>query len=231
MRRTLLVPIVVMLAVALIACGGDKPTTPGGSTNTAAADRAKAEMLVLVQADFPAGWAGSAPEPDTEEDKQQAAALAKCVGAVDPAVAESATATGRDFAKDTAEVSSEVTYVKTTAQAQQDLAALTGTKLETCVKSFAGDLLQKELEGSGATLDRFDFARTQADKIGDATQAFRVNATVSASGQTFNIHVDLIFILKGRAEISLSFSEVGKPFDPALQKSLLAKMSAKLAAA
>ena len=231
MRRTLLVPIVVMLAVALAACGGDKKPASSGSTDTAAADRAKAEKLVLVQADFPAGWAGTPAEPDTAEDDQQAAALAECAGAVDPAVAESATVTGRDFAKDTAEVSSEVTYVKTTAQAQQDLAAITGTKLETCVKDSAGDLLQKELEGSGATLEKFDFERIEADKIGDATQAFRMIATVSAGGQRLSIFIDLIFILKGRAEISLSFSEVGKPFDAALQKSLLAKMGTKLAAA
>jgi hypothetical protein len=222
---------VLTLAVALAGCGGDKKPASSGSTDTQAADRAKAEKLVLVQADFPTGWAGTTAQPNTEEDDEQGAALAGCVGAVDPAVAESATVTGKDFAKDTGEVSSEVTYVKTTAQAQQDLAAITGSKLETCVKDFAGDLLQKELEGSGATLVRFDFVRIEADKVGDATEAFRMTATVSADGQNLSIFIDLIFILKGRAEISLSFSEVGKPFDAALQKSLLTKMGTKIAAA
>jgi hypothetical protein len=231
MRRKMLAVIVVTLAVALAACGGDKKPASSGSTDTAAADRAKAEKLVLVQADFPVGWAGTTAQPDTAEDDEQGAALAECAGAVDPAVAESATVTGKDFAKDTAEVSSEVTYVKTTEQAQTDLAAITGSKLESCVKDFAGDLLQKELEGSGATLERFDFDRIETDKVGDATEAFRMTATVSAGGQTLRIFIDLIFILKDRAEISLSFSEVGKPFDQALQKSLLAKMGAKLSAA
>lgn len=229
MRRQILTVVIVPLAIVLAACGGDKQPS-SGATGTAAADRAKAEKLILVQADFPAGWAGTTAAPDTPEDDARAADLAECAGAVDPAVAESATVTGKDFAKDTAEVASEVTYVKTTEQAQTDLAAITGPKVEGCVERFAGDLLQKEIEGSGARLDRFAFDRIKTQKIGDATEAFRMTATVTAGGQTLTIYVDLIFILKGRAEISLAFSELGKPFNGTLQKSLLAKMGTKLAA-
>jgi hypothetical protein len=34
--------------------------------------------------------------------------------------------------------------------------------------------------------------------------------------------------LKGRAEISLSFTEVGKPFDAAIEQSVLAAVGSKL---
>lgn len=229
MRRNALAAIVITLALAAAACGGgDKPGSSG--TDTAAADRAKAQKIVLTQSDMPAGWTGTQPTPDPE-DNAQAKALAQCAGASDPSVATSAEVEGQSFSMDNAEVSSEVTFVKTTAQAQTDLAAITGPKIEGCVKMVTDELLTAELEGSGATLESFTFDRITRDKVGDATTAFRITATVAAGDQKATVYVDLIFILKGRAEISLSFTNVGTPFDEALEKSLIAKVGAKVAAA
>lgn len=226
MKRSALA-IIVALGLAVSGCGGDKKSESGGA---AAADRATAQKLVLVASDFPAGWTGTAPSPDPEADAQDKA-FAECVGGVDPAVSESATVDGHGFSKDNAEVNSEVTVVKTDEHAQTDLAGLTSGKLEGCVKDFASDAVKSELEGSGATLASLTFDPLSVDKIGDATEAFRFTATVSAGGQSLTLFLDLVFILKDRAEISLSFSEVGKPFDEALRKSLLDKMAAKVAAA
>lgn len=121
-----------------------------------------------------------------------------------------------------------MTFVNTNGYAQTDLAAITGSKFEPCVKDFANDFLTAELEQSGATLESFPFDRITTERYGDATAVFRM-AAVAAGDQRVTVYIDLIFILKGRAEISLSFTEVSKPFDEALQRSLLAKMGAKLA--
>lgn len=228
MRRSALTAIVITLGLAVSACGGDKK--PGGSGADTAADRARARRLVLTATDMPAGWTGTQPTPDPEADAQ-GKALAACAGAVDPDVAESASVEGQDFEKDTASVSSEVTFVKTPDQARTDLAAITSSKFEPCAEKFAGDALRGELEGSGAALESVTFDPIAIDKYGDATQAFRMTATVVAGDQRLSIYLDLIFILKGRAEITVSFTEVGKPFDDTLKTSLLAKMGTKLAAA
>lgn len=235
MKRTL-GTIAFILALALTACGdsGKKPSTSGSSsptTNTAAADKAKAEKLVLVAADFPAGWTATPSTPDPNEEAQ-GKELAACVGAVDPDVAESAEVDGPDIEKDNASASSNATFVKTAAYAQTDLAAIKGTKVEKCVEDFAKKALNEELSsnGSGATLKSVDFDRVTTATYGDATVGFRLKATIAAGRQTLTAYQDLIFILKGRAEVSASFFNLGKPFDASLERSLLDKLGAKLAA-
>jgi hypothetical protein len=233
MKRTL-GTIALIFVLALTACGGSSKksgtTGPTTSTDTAAADRAKAEKLVLIQTDFPAGWTATPPTPDPNEDAQ-GKELAACAGAVDPDVAESAEVDGPDVEKDNASVSSNATFVKTAAYAQTDLAAITGSKIEKCVEDFAKKALNEELasDESGAQLVSVRFDRITVTKYGDATVGFRLIATISAGGQSIAAYQDLIFILKGRAEVSASFFDLGKPFDATLQRDLLAKLGAKLA--
>jgi hypothetical protein len=229
MRRSALAALVIVLALAVCACGGNKkPGTAG--MDTSAADRAKAQQLVLNASDMPPGWTGVPPSPDPEGDVQSKA-LAACAGAVDPSVATSAEVEGQSFSKDTADVSSDVTIVKTTQHAQTDLAAITGPAFESCAEDAASDLLKAQFERSGATLESFSFDPISTERYGDATNAFRLATTVATGDQRATLYVDLIFILKGRAEVTVSFTNVGKPFDEALKRSLLAKMGAKLAAA
>jgi hypothetical protein len=231
MKRTL-GTIALIFALALTACGGDKKPGASGTTSpdATAADRAKAEKLVLVAADFPAGWTATPSTPAPDEDAQ-GKALAKCAGAVDPDIAESVEVDGPDVGKENAAVSSNVTFVKTTEYAQTDLAAITGSKIEKCVEDFAKQALNDELESteSGAKLESVQFDRITTTKYGDATVGFRLVATISAAGQKITAYQDLIFILKGRAEVSASFFDLGQPFDADLQRTLLAKLGAKLA--
>lgn len=237
MKRTLgTIALVFVLALTACSSGTKKSdttgtTSPTATSDTAAADRAKAEKVVLVQADFPAGWTATPASPDPRED-QQAKELAACADAVDPSVAESAQVDGPDVNKENASVSSSVTFVKTEEYAQTDLKAITGSKIEKCVEDFAKKALDEELKSneSGATLESVEFDRITVQKYGDATVGFRLTATIEAQGERLTAYQDLIFILKGRAEISASFFDLGKPFDQTLEKDLLAKLGAKLAA-
>ena len=235
MKRTLgTIALVFVLALAACGGGGKSPsttrTTPA-SSDTAAADRAKAEKVVLVAADFPSGWTATPSTPDPN-DAQQEKELAACAGAADPAVAESVKVEGPNLAKDNASVSTNVVFVKTEEYAQTDLRAITGPKIERCVEDFAKRELDEELRSneSGATLESIELDRITTQKYGDATVGFRLTATISAQGETLTAYQDLFLILKGRAEISAAFFDLGKPFDQTLEKDLLAKLGAKLAA-
>ena len=237
MKKTL-GTLALILVLALTACSGAKKpsssrtSSPTSTTDMAAADEAKAAKLVLVQADFPAGWSASPPSPDPEGEAQDKK-LAACVGAVDPDVSESAEVDGPDVSKDNATVSTTATYVKTTEFAQSDLAAITGPKLESCIKDFGGDALKSAFEESGAsvTLKSIEIDPLTTQKYGDATVGRRIIATLAAEGQEIKVYFDLVFLLKGRAEVSAFFGNVGEPFDATLERDLLAKLAAKLAAA
>ena len=231
MKRTL-GTLILIFVLALTACSGDKKPGASGtsSPDAATADKAKAEKLVLVAADFPAGWTATPSTPDPDEDAQTRA-LALCAGASDPDLSESAQVDGPNVSKDNAQVSSSVSFVKTSADAQKDLAAVKGSKLQKCVEDFGKKTLEEELEseGSGATLESVKFDRITTPTYGDATVAFRLSATIAAGGERISAFQDIILILKGRAEISASFFDLGKPFDATLEKSLLEKLGAKLA--
>jgi len=227
----------LICALALTSCGGGtkKPGATGTTsptTDITAADRTNAEKLVLVAADFPAGWTATPATPDPSED-ELADELATCADAADPGVSQSAEVDGPDVSKDNASVSTSVTFVKTEEFARKDLAAITGSKIEKCVEDFAKKELNDELkaEGSGATLESVKFDRITTTKYGDATVGFRLTATISAGGETLSAYQDIVLILKGRAEISAAFFDLGKPFDQALEKALLEKLGAKLASA
>ncbi|MFY9587657.1 MAG: hypothetical protein WAT66_09400 [Actinomycetota bacterium] len=230
--------IALIFVLALSACGGSsktpsatKTTSPTTGTDTSAADKAKAEKLVLIQADFPAGWTATPPSPDPKQDSQDKE-LAACVGAVDPAVSESATVDGPDLNKDTAIVSTTASFVKTNAYAQTDLKALTSPKLESCIKDFGGQALKEGLEESGSkvTLKSVEVDPIPTKKYGDATLGRRITATIVLEGQELAAYIDLVFILKGRAEVSAFFAGIGQPFDAALERSLIDKLGAKLTA-
>jgi hypothetical protein len=229
--------IALIFVLALTACGGGskkpsaaKATTQTTNNGTSAADREKAQGLVLIAADFPAGWTATPPSPDPDEATQDKE-LAECVGAVDPAVSESARVDGPDLNKDTAIVSTTASFVKTAAYAQTDLKALTSSKLESCIKDFGGEALKQGLEESGSevTLKSVEVDPITTKKYGDATLGRRITATIVLEGQDVAAYIDLVFMLKGRAEVSAFFAGIGQPFDAALERSLIDKLGAKLA--
>jgi hypothetical protein len=225
----------VLLATAAACSKSATPTSVSSSTPPpspdANADRASAQGVILVQADFPAGWKGTPHQKDPNEDAQSKA-MAACVGAPDPTTTQEVDVQGDDFDMGNASASSDVTFVKTLQDAQADLAALAGPKLGPCVKTFARNLLEGDLaqQAPGAKITAFDFATRAVPSFGDATHAFRITATASISGQTIKFFIDLVFMLRGRAEAEVDLFNIGAPFDEALGSSLIQKFGARVAA-
>ena len=55
-----------------------------------------------------------------------------------------------------------------------------------------------------------------------------MTAALTAQGQTINVVVDFVLMAKSKAEVTASFTNLGQPFDPALETSLINKLGTRV---
>ena len=152
------VRVVAAAAIVLVSIGvrvyflldhGDPPRPPAQV----------AQSINLRPGDLPGSWT---PQAKTSADADQGeralsasndtgAALARCLGAPDPAKSEVYSATSPTYTSGTAEVSSDVTVVKDANTAAADLRAMRSPKVATCVSTVANP---GDEEGAGHPGDR-----------------------------------------------------------------------------
>ncbi len=230
------------LVMALAACGSSSKPSAGptatksskaaATTTTvanAAADKTAANALLLVQTDLPEGWIGSQSNSDPSDaaDNQK---LAACVGATDPAK-QTVDVSGSDFDKGNAEVSSEVAFAPNRDAFVQDLRALRSSKFESCVKTLFDTQLQAEMakDSPGVNVSDLTLTSLSTPTYGEGSVGLRLSVKVTGpTGPTIQLYVDEIEFGQGRAEVSLTFSDQGAPFDTLLERMLVGKAVAKL---
>ena len=239
--RIRLLSIAPVLALILAACGGggsksssttSAPTTAASTASSSAgsdpAATARARKVVFVQADFPPGWTASPSSTDTPEDKATNEQLDACIGTSGEA-AHSADVKGDDFNMGQGtQVSSEAQIVKDEATYRKDVAAIKGSKLQSCLQDF----LNKEIsKAAGAVPGSLQLAPLTVPSFGDVTVGKRLTGSIAVQGQTISIYVDFVLMGKNRAEVTATFSNIGQPFDATLQRTLLDKLGARINAA
>jgi len=209
----------VLFALGFVACGSDKATTASPD-----ADMATAKKLVLTSTDFPSGWTGT-PDDQTQspEDKADSKALSDCVG-TSGSEAETAKWNGDDFNMDQFQVSSKVSLVTDKAVFKKDVAAISGPKLQACVKDVFTSVLTKSIGSPPTSLDVTPF---EVKKYGDVTKGLRMKVG-TGTGATDTVYVDLVLMGKNRAKVTATVLSVGQPMDPTLENSLLAKIGSRL---
>jgi len=239
--RIRLVSIAPVLALVLAACGGgggksssttSAPATTASTASSAAgsdaAATARAQKLVLVQADLPSGWTATPSKADTSETKATNKELSTCVG-TSGEEAQSADVKGDDFSMGQGtQVSSEAAIVKDEATYRKDVAAIKGPKLQSCLQDFLNKQLSKAVGSAPGSLQ---LTPLTVPTFGDVTVGKRLTASITAQGQTFNVYVDFVEMGKDKAEVTASFSNLGQPFDAGLEGSLLEKLGSKLGSA
>jgi hypothetical protein len=127
-------------------------------------------------------------------------------------------------------VRSNVTYAKTRADADADLAAVRGGRFLDCAKEEISKLAGRQLP-PGVSLGSVTIDRRSLGTFGEATEAFRVAATLGGPGTSVVANIDLVLVRKGRAEATATFTNLSTPFDPALQHTLLSKLGTRLQSA
>jgi len=200
--RNRLVLIAPLLALVLAACGGggskssnttSAPTTTSSSTPTTAgsdaAATARAQKLVLVQSDFPAGWTGSPPTPDTPEDKAANQEFAACAGASGESDKVA------DVKGDTFSMGSPATQVGSGAQIVKDEARYRQLTADGWVSrqrydqaKAAADSAEAQLAAAEAQADvarnEAGYSRLLADADGTVVETLAEPGQVVAAGQT-----------------------------------------------
>ena len=238
MRRLV---ILAAAALTLTACGGGADTksqapaatatTVAATTTTAAvdvaADKAKARALVFARSDLPAGLKAT-PHRDDPADRKLDDELAACLGRPSPTSYLTARSNSPDFASGDAEVSSEALVVRTVSDFNADVEAVKGPKYMPCVKRVLTSAIQQL---TGASVQSVAVASLPVQSDSEFSAGFRATAKLLVQGGSITVYQDGILLGKERIELTASFSDVQKPPDAGLEKALVAKLDAKLAAA
>lgn len=209
--------------VVLAAC-----SSPGGMDNSTAStkptsDQGRADYANLKVTDFPTEWKSTpVPAETTAANAANERAFAQCMGRRPPDEDRTVVVYSPDFsAADTRRVASSVQLAKTIEIAQADFQAQRGDKAVGCQKSQLESEFRRQLPTAAPqlTVDRLDIPL-----FGDEVVAFRADVTSVAEGVQVRTLIDMVFVRKGRTEISASFVNRTSPFPQDLQRSLLQRM-------
>ena len=210
-----------MLAVG---CGGGGGGTDSSPAETAPrADQAVADAANLKITDFPTEWKSTpVPAETTAANAANERAFAQCMGRPPPDEERTVVLYSPDFsAAETRRVASSVQLAKTEDIAKADFQAQRGDKAVACQKSQLDSEFRRQLPDAAPQLsvDRLDFP-----VFGDESVAFRADVTSVAEGVQVRTLIDIVFVRKGRTEMSVSFVNRTSPFPQDLQRSLLQRM-------
>jgi hypothetical protein len=214
MRRGL-----VLLALFAVSCaaGTPKPAT----------DPARAEAVLLTAKDFPQGWRARHPVRDkTDErlDRQLSACIHRPLGE------RSARAFGDSFSDGIRSVSSEAIIVRSAEEASKDAAATASARGLTCARAQAKPRFLQELRrrAIGATIRSVTVSRVPFEGT-DVDGALRVVIVIDLKGNRLGVYSDVVFLHRGRAEVTATFTNLYGPFDPSFERRLLKAVAGKLA--
>jgi len=215
--------IVAVVAVTALlsgaACGS------GSSKPAAAADKAKAEQIVLTSADLP----GFTAEPDNKSDSSSANPLDACLKN-NPLLTDGEKprgASGTDFSKEdgNVHVSSGAVLGETKAEARKAFSDLKGALSGQCVK----DGLKSSIEDGvdpGLTVGEVSADSLSTSKVADEVVASRLTVPLEANGQQLSVFVDLTILRQGRVFAGVYDTSSGSPF-PDAERSRLVSLVGK----
>jgi hypothetical protein len=220
----------VVVATLLTACGGNGDeedansdrATPATPAQDVAADKAAAERAILKLSDFPPGWEAK-PHEETPDDPDVARRLSDCLR-VDLSGFEDdnpASADSPDFeSPEQQEVQSFVGFEPTSAKAQELFAIFERPETPGCLSEATSEIITESLKRpepgeelpKGVTVGQVSINRASFPTIGERTIAFRMTIPVRADRLQLSVYADMVFALKARAGVVLSFIDFGSPF-------------------
>lgn len=208
-----------LLGTALLAgCSGSTPSA------NSASDRASAGAINLVASDLPGFLAADNHDPT---GGPAAAKLAHCAGAPSPAEVDVVEVSSPTFTAAVGQAqeqfSSEVTMVRTAAEAGADVATLRRPAVIGCLRSELTAQLQPSLPAGAelgpVSVSRFSPSGTSVPAVG-LRLSLPVTATESGASARVVVTADLVEFNVGRAVVSLDVSSTGS-VSPSAEESRL----------
>lgn len=254
MRRTAAIAVLLATGGPLAGCGkggytttvrspatnGTHATRPGGAsaapraggTLSRAQAQAFASAVNLAAADVPGFRVSSQHEhePESPAEKRLKPELRRCFGSKGEtkALVESRS---RKFERSagiaTQSVSSEVTVARAPALSAEELAAIHGGHLLTCLSHYL-DLLFKSQSFHGATVGPFS-AKEGSPPTPGMTGGFglRFSAAITLRGIRIPFYVDILGFADGPAEVSLSAFGLPRPLPAPFEERLFSLLLAR----
>jgi hypothetical protein len=211
-----------VLALALTACGSSSPTSsPSTTAPSTAADLALARQGLVVLSDFPTGWtaSGKITSGGGSTAGVPVAKLASCIGISDAELDSNyPTENSPTFADPTGDltVSDQVEAFPSSAGARSDFSTFSSAKTPTCLASVLGPAIRKQAQqgaGSGITVGTIASSRLTFPSVGDESGEMELQVPLTTPKGSTTLYLDLVVIIDGRLETTLSLTSPGAPFD------------------
>jgi len=193
-------------------------STTVGTTTTVESDQAKAMAELLILSDLPAGWTSS-PSDDSSSNssgfggQDGSTQMASCLGVsaalldANPPEADSPTFSSANQAET---VDDEADVFPTDAAARADFSLFSSAKTPGCMSQvFNGPLksqLTQQLE-AGQTFVSFTAAAESVPHLDDKSGGLRMTFVIAQSGIDVKVFIDLILVLKGRSESTITVTQ------------------------
>jgi hypothetical protein len=202
------------------------------------ADQAKAMAALLTLSDVPAGWTASADNNTSGSlgGQQGTSEIATCLGVsaasfdTSPPTADSPTFTSADQA-DT--LDDETQVFSSSAAAAKDFSLFSSPKTPGCMTQlFNGPLKASFTSGlqPGQSLAGVSSAAKPFPKLGDHSGEVEITFVIAQSGLKINVLLDLIVVVKGRSETTLTLTQPQILAMPALAKQLATVLAGRMTA-
>jgi hypothetical protein len=238
----------------LAACGSsgktasDVPTTTTVATapNTPAqlaTDKATAVASVLRRSDLTAGYKQIPPNPSSDDDFPPAVLtkFASCAHLskeqakkfFDQAQVKQPQAESHFMKKDGELLETDFDNTVELDRSAHDISEPFDLLKQTPAKCWQGlfEAAFAQSPPEGATVSGVKVTSLSTLGLGDQALAFRVGVNISAPGLTVRSTIDLYFVGRGRAGVTLTATGVGRPADPAFERSMLEKVLQRVDAA
>jgi hypothetical protein len=188
------------------------------------ADLDLARHALIVLGDLPSGWTsgGKVTAGSGSGDNVPISKIASCLG-VDKAEIKSNVPTENSplFSRqsDGSTIGDEVETFPSAGAARTDYSTFSNPKTPGCISSIFGPLLREDAQkggGPGTTVGAIATTREPFPAVGDQSGEIQIVAPFTTSGVSTTLYVDLVDIIVGRLETTLSLTSVGSAFDQTL---------------
>jgi len=236
---------VAIACAALVVAGGcgggsgkasSPPVSDPRSSSELAADKAEAQRLLLRLPDLPADWTA---EPDTAGAKAQRTATreryAACVGESPLLVGgrDRAGAESDDFVdQNDQKASNAITVWPSRETARAELESSRQPKARGCYEAAVNGAIQEAVKNPppddplppGVTFGQVKVEVLNVPNLHADSVALRATLPISAQGQTADAIFDVVLAVKGRTTIDMTLQNLGEPFSPGLETTLINKV-------
>ena len=199
-----------------------------GAPSTGAAGGPDLAALLVQPSDLPAGWKVSPPS-STADDQAEKAAMVACVGGKNTADDRLSRAE-KDYDQGNNDITSNAQLMKSQADVAADTALLRSPKINSCYEQMARQQIGGSLP-AGDKLGAVNFTVTPGSNGGpkNLVAIGHGTVTITVSGQTVTVYVEVAFITGNRIEGEVDFTGVGARIDTTLEETLVTKVAQRIA--